>query len=126
MLLKRQTMLKRSLLSRLKRKPLKRAPLKKKGKVVDQESIDKMKDFFLSVWRSRPHLCTICGAYLGSEPRSYMFDHVIEKQSHPELKYEENNIALLCLSCHDLKTRGFYPGSYAKKIVETKKLFGVE
>jgi len=119
-------MLKRSLFSRFKRKPLKWTPLKKKGKVVDQESIDKMKDLFLLIWSKRPHYCVICGAYLGSEPRSYMFDHKIEKQSHPELTYEEKNIELLDLACHDLKTRGFYPGSYAKKIVETKKLFGVD
>lgn len=119
-------MLKRNLFSRLKRKSLKRTPLKRNKKVVDHEEIDKMQAFFLSIWSKSPHYCVICGAYLGSEPRSYHFDHKIEKQSHPELKYEEKNIELLCLDCHSSKTLCFYPGSYAKKIQETKKLFGVD
>jgi len=119
-------MLKRSLFSRFKRKPLKRALLKKKFKPSDIEEAKKMTAFFMSIWSKRSPICNICGVYLGSEPRSYHFDHIIEKQSHPELKYEEKNIALLCIDCHSSKSMGFYPGSYAKKIVETKKLFGVE
>ena len=110
----------------LKRSFLKKSPFKRKKKVVDQEEIEKMRAFFLSIWSKRPHYCSICGAYLGSEPRTYHFEHLIEKQSHPELKYEERNVELLDLGCHDMKTRGFYPESYIKKIAETKKLFGVE
>lgn len=120
-------MLKRSPFHRLKRKPLKRKPLKKKKKIISQEEIEeiqKMWNFFLSLWKKRPHYCTICGAWLGTEPRSYMFDHLLEKQTYPDLKHKEENIAFLCLSCHDLKTRGFFPTSYALLIEKTKKLFG--
>lgn len=119
-------MLKRLIFSKLKRKPLKRTSLNRYKKIADHEEIEKMQAFFLSIWKSRSHYCVICGAYLGSEPHSYNFDHLLEKQSHPELKYEKRNIELLCLDCHGSKSMSFYPGSYAKKIQKTKKLFGVE
>ena len=56
-----------------------------------------------------------------------MFDHILPKEAsqYPELKFEEQNIALLCLDCHTNKGNGFFPESYAKKIMETKKLFNI-
>ena len=70
-------------------------------------NISEMRDFFLQIWRkSNIHTCENCGKWLGKEPLSYMFDHVLEKSKYPELKYEEENIMLLCLECHDNKTRG--------------------
>lgn len=119
-------MLKRTLFSKLKKSSLKKVPFKKKPKVIDQEEIDKMRAFFLSIWSQRPHYCTICGAWLGYEPQSYHFDHILEKSKYPELKHEEHNISLLCLSCHDCKSRGIIPASYAMIIEYTKKLFNVE
>lgn len=124
-------MLKKSPFSCLKRSPLKKTPFKKKKNTADElheklVAIEKMRTFFLHIWSTRPHYCTICGAGLGSEPLSYHFDHLIEKQSHPELKYEAHNISLLCLSCHDCKSRGIIPASYAMIIEYTKKLFNVE
>lgn len=110
----------------LRRVSLKKTPFKRKPKVVDREAIDEMNNFFLSIWKKRVHYCTICGAWLGNEPRSYMFDHILEKHKYPELKLEEKNIALLCLDCHDCKSRGIYPVSYAIIIQKTKELFGIQ
>jgi len=115
--------LKRSLLNKFKRKPLKRTLLKKKPKVINHEEIERINYFFFSIWRKTPHYCTICGAWLDNEPHSYMFDHILEKEKYPDLTYEEGDIALLCLSCHDCKTRGFFPESYALLIKKTKELF---
>lgn len=81
----------------------------------------KMREFFLEIWAKRKiHKCEMCGEWLGSEPLSYMFDHILEKSVYPELKFEEDNIAYLCLLCHDNKTRGFPSESYLQKINETK------
>ena len=112
--------------SRLRRTPLKKTPLKKKKKEVDHQKIDEMKAFFLQIWGKRPHYCVICGAGLGNEPHSYNFDHVLEKSKYPHLKYEEKNLELLCLECHDCKSRGIFPASYAVIIEKAKKLFKVD
>ena len=67
-----------------------------------------MFEFFLGIWEKRKkHECENCGGWLGKEPLSYMFDHLLEKSKYPELKFEEDNIMLVCLKCHDEKTRGF-------------------
>lgn len=75
------------------------------GEVI--QPID-MFEFFLGIWGKRKkHECENCGEWLGKEPLSYMFDHLLEKSKYPELKFEEDNIMLVCLKCHDEKTRGF-------------------
>jgi 5-methylcytosine-specific restriction endonuclease McrA len=71
---------------------------------------------FLSVWETRNHRCEICGKHLGNEPRSYMFDHLLEKSKYEFLEYEPDNIALVCLECHDNKTRGNINAKYQEKI----------
>lgn len=120
-------MLKRSPLKRgfLKKTPFKKHKITKEEIIQRQEDINKMREFFFHLWNKRPHYCTICGAWLGNEPRSYFFDHLLEKERYQQLKYKEENTAFLCLPCHDLKSRGFFPSSYALLIEKTKKLFGV-
>ena len=90
----------------------------------DERIISDMNAFFLQVWNSRKeHKCENCGKWLGKEPLSYMFDHLLEKSKHPELKYEEDNIMLVCLECHDNKTRGFLTDLVRAKIEQVKKKF---
>lgn len=78
--------------------------------------LDKRNLLFLSVWQTRNHRCEICNKHLGNEPRSYMFDHLLEKSKYPFLEYEPENIALVCLECHDNKTRGNINAIYQEKI----------
>jgi 5-methylcytosine-specific restriction endonuclease McrA len=52
-----------------------------------------------------------------------MFDHLLEKSKYPDLKLEEENIMLVCLECHDLKTRGFITDFVRAKIEEVRKKF---
>jgi 5-methylcytosine-specific restriction endonuclease McrA len=75
------------------------------------------------MWNKRKHECENCGKWLGKEPLSYMFDHLLEKSKFPELKHEEDNIMLVCLECHDLKTRGFITDFVRAKIEEVRKKF---
>jgi len=87
-------------------------------------NISDMNAFFLQIWNKRKqHDCENCGKWLGKEPLSYMFDHLLEKSKHPELKYEEDNIMLVCLECHDNKTRGFITDLVNQKIQEIRKLY---
>lgn len=78
--------------------------------------LKKRNEFFIQIWNKRPHICEHCGQPLGKEPRSYMFDHILEKHTHRELEYEEENIWLVCLECHDNKNRGMISEKYQEKI----------
>ena len=58
------------------------------------------KKMFLEIWDEREHLCTNCGKHLGYEPRAHYFSHIKGKGAYPELKYNKDNIQLLCMECH--------------------------
>jgi len=95
-----------------------------KRKLSDNtEKISQMQEFFLGIWKKKQHNCENCKKWLGNEPLSYMFDHLLEKSKFPELKYEEENIMLVCLECHDNKTRGFLTDLVREKIEEIRKKF---
>ena len=107
-----------------KHKP--RKPFPKIGKKSENtdigEILDKRHQFFTFIWNIKlPHECENCGKWLGKEPLSYMFDHLLEKSKYPELEYEEDNICYICLECHDNKTRGF-PGEKHKQLIEKAKI----
>lgn len=84
---------------------------------------EEMFHFFKDVWKERKHECYNCGKWLGNEPLSYMFDHVLEKSKYPELRLERENIALMCLECHDNKTRGILTEKVIAKIQAVKEKF---
>ena len=83
-----------------------------------------MRQFFLSIWNKRPHRCENCDTYLGNEPLSYMFDHVLEKSKYPDLRYKEENICMLCLDCHSDKTNCKLSDFMKEKIKKVKEIFG--
>jgi len=82
------------------------------------------REMFLNIWKKRPHRCENCDAHLGSEPLSYMFDHVLEKSKYPDLRYEEENICMLCLDCHSDKTNCKLSDFMKEKIKKVKEIFG--
>ncbi len=89
----------------------------------NERDVIQMRDFFMQVWKNRSHNCENCGKRLGNEPLSYMFDHLLEKSKYPQLKYEEENICMMCLECHDLKTRGFITDLVREKIEQVVNKF---
>ena len=122
----------------LKRKPLKRKPLiatrtpiRKKSKqqgVSSEKSsadLDKMWEMFHKIWKERPHNCQVCNAYLGKEPKNYMFDHLLEKSKYPDLKYFERNILLVCGDCHACKTDGHPKPKHLDAIIIVKEIYGI-
>jgi 5-methylcytosine-specific restriction endonuclease McrA len=86
-------------------KPRKRIPTSNLTKTVKKEDpIRKnieMKDFFLKVWKDRPHKSEISGVPLGSEALSTFFHHILPKSKYPEASLDEENIILLTWEEHD-------------------------
>ncbi len=83
------------------RKPLKATRGSRKDYLVKKaEGIDKMREFFLQLWKKRKHVSEISGEYLGSTPLHIFFHHILEKNKYPEAMYDDENIILLTLDEH--------------------------
>jgi 5-methylcytosine-specific restriction endonuclease McrA len=86
---------------------------------------EEMFNFFKALWNKRKHECENCGKWLGREPLSYMFDHLLEKSKYPQLTLEEDNIMFVCLQCHDEKSRGFMSEKVKERIEKVKEKFDI-
>lgn len=60
-----------------------------------------MKDFFLQIWRKRPHYSEVSGKWLGSEPLTIFFHHILPKEKYNQACFDEENIVLLTLEEHE-------------------------
>lgn len=72
--------------------------LDKSEEVIRQ--ISEMQQFFLRIWNKRPHHSQISMDYLGKEPMSTFFHHILPKEKFPEARLDEENIILLTLDEH--------------------------
>jgi hypothetical protein len=85
-------------------KPRKRINAKNLTKSVKKEesvrNIFEMRDFFLQLWKKRPHKSEVSGEYLASEPLHVFFHHILPKEKYPEALLDEENIILLTLWEH--------------------------
>jgi len=84
---------------------LKRTPIRKVSKtnktLGERKLANKLdKEFFLEIWNSRPHVCFETGEYLGNEPLTVYFHHVLEKAIYPEYRYCDWNIVLVTWEVH--------------------------
>lgn len=87
----------------------KRKPLKKKyivstrnPKNVDDGNL--MKEFFLAIWKKRLHYSEISNTFLGNEPLSTFFHHIILKsdKKYGEIgKFDPDNIILVTQEEHE-------------------------
>ena len=91
-------------LSHIKRKPItpKRGGLlvAKRDMFVQKTKIETMRNFFLEIWKEREHCSEVSGDYLGSEPLSTFFHHILSKEKYPDEAYNKSNIILLTLDEH--------------------------
>ena len=62
--------------------------------------MSEMKKFFLQVWNKKPHYSEVSGAYLGSEPLTIYFHHILPKEKYPKAAFDEENIILLTFDEH--------------------------
>lgn len=82
-----------------------------------------MWEFFMELWKIRPHYCASCGKWLGVNPKTYMFDHLIEKAPWPDFKCEPENIFLCCADCHGKKSSGFPTDVHKTAIERARRKF---
>jgi hypothetical protein len=86
-------------------KPRKRISTSNLTKSVKKEDsirkIFEMRDFFLHIWKKRPHKSEVSGTHLGSEALSTYFHHILPKSKYPEACLDEENIILLTWEEHD-------------------------
>jgi hypothetical protein len=66
----------------------------------DNERVIIQREFFLSIWKKKPHKSEISGTYVGSEAMSTYFHHILPKEKYPEACLDEENIILLTLEEH--------------------------
>ena len=59
-----------------------------------------MREFFLHIWKKKPHKSEVSGTYLGKEPMSTYFHHILPKEKYPKACLDEENIILLTLEEH--------------------------
>ncbi len=92
------------------RKPMPKIGAKKKlTKEIISEAMDNiffMREFFLIIWKKRPHKSEISRLYLHSNLDGHpyttcYFHHILEKEKYPEAKLDEENIILLTPEEHD-------------------------
>ena len=103
-----------------KRKPLAIALRKKLDKSEEvNRNISDRNEFFLQIWKKRPHKSEISGEFLGNEPLTIFFHNILPKEKYPEACFDEENIILLTLDEHT----NVESNMYKYDIVNTKRQF---
>ena len=91
-------------LNHIKRKPItpKHGGLlvAKRDMFVQKTKMETMRNFFLEIWKERKHYSEVSGEYLGKEPLSTFFHHILPKNKYPDEAYNKSNIILLTLDEH--------------------------
>ncbi len=113
-------------LNHIKRKPItpKRGGLivAKRDMFVQKTKIETMRNLFLEIWKERKHYSEVSGNYLGKEPLSTFFHHILPKEKYPELEYDKSNIILLTLDEHTDVESDMYKYEEVNKRRESLKL----
>ncbi len=105
------------------RKPMsKTSSLLRKKLDKSEEDIRRISDqshFFQQIWGKRPHFSEVSGDFLGNEPLTIFFHHILPKEKYPEACFDEENIILLTLDEHT----NVESNMYKYDIINTKRQF---
>lgn len=71
-----------------------------KAKKAVNDGYNQQREMFLNIWKKRPHKSEVSDTYLGKEPMSTYFHHILAKNKYPEACFDEENIILLTLEEH--------------------------
>jgi len=71
-----------------------------KAKNVHNAGHNQQRDMFMDIWKKRKHYSEVSGVYLGKEPMSTYFHHILPKEKYPDACLDEENIILLTLEEH--------------------------
>jgi len=95
----------------------------KKDEEIRQTS--ELQDIFLQIWKKKQHYSEESGEYLGSEPLSIFFHHILPKEKYPQARFDEENIILLTLDEHSNVENNMYRYEEVNKRREyLKKKYG--
>ena len=72
--------------------------LDKSEEVIRQ--ISELREFFNKIWQKKLHYSEVSMDYLGKEPLTVFFHHILPKEKFPEARLDEENIILLTLDEH--------------------------
>lgn len=86
-----------------------------------QQNIQKRNDFFLKIWKTRPHKSELSGESLGKTPLTLFFHHILPKNKFPQAEFDEENIILLTAHEHDNVEMNIYRYEEVNKRRETLK-----
>jgi len=70
------------------------------AKKVVSDGYIQQREMFMDIWKKRRHHSEVSGDYLGKEPMSTYFHHILAKEKYPEACLDEENIILLTLEEH--------------------------
>lgn len=71
------------------------------NKNIPVKKSNELHEFFISLWNKKKHFSEISGKWLGNEPLSIFFHHILPKRNYPEAEFDEENIILLTLEEHE-------------------------
>ena len=74
---------------------IREAPTSKVDKVAERRWM------FLLIWNKRSHKSEVSGDFLGKEPLTTFFHHILPKSKYPELDLIEENIMLMTPDEHN-------------------------
>jgi hypothetical protein len=92
-----------------------------KAKNVHNDGHNQQKDMFLDIWKKRPHYSEVSGKFLGDEPKSTYFHHVLPKSKYPEFSFDQDNIILLTFAEHQMVETDIYKYDEVNRRRETLK-----
>ena len=88
--------------------------------------ISEMQEFFLQIWKKRLHYSQVSMDYLGKEPLSIFFHHILPKEKYPEAQLDEENIILLTIWEHaDVEADIYKYEEINKKREQLKKKYEI-
>ena len=86
--------------------------------------MSKLKELYREIWDEREPRCVNCGVWIAS-PVVHNFSHIRSKGARPDLKFDKDNIEILCSSlnrpnrvgCHELNHTN--PAGFKKRKSES-------
>lgn len=89
----------------------------------EKEESEKMWDLFLDIWEERGPWSEIDDSYLGKRPLKVFFDHLLPKETFPEVKYEKWNILVVSADQHTARHGGFACAKHQEEIQRAKDTY---
>ena len=100
----------------------KTAVKKSKQKVSAIDYLVSRNNLFEAIWTIRPHKSEVSGTYLGKEPLSIYFHHILPKEKYPQAEFDEDNIVLVTLDEHTNLENDMYKYEEVNKRRELLKI----